>query len=74
MNTSPESQPTAPDWFAIRAARHAEMEAERHVCFSKSLGRWCLTNGFARILGTAITREAAQALTNYKPAEQLPPI
>jgi hypothetical protein len=51
----------------------AELQAERIVAWSVTLRRWCVCNGFAKILATAPTREEAEALRHqHLVAEQLP--
>ena len=53
--------------------RMEEMSRERIVTFSKSLNRWCVCNGFARILATARTREEAEVMKDQPlNTEQLP--
>jgi hypothetical protein len=42
-----------------------ELRNERIVCYSQSLGLWCVTNGLAKILATAPTRELAQREADY---------
>ncbi len=53
--------------------RMEEMSRERIVTFSKSLNRWCVCNGFGKILATAATREEAERLMQQElTAQQLP--
>lgn len=63
---------TKTDPREIREARLREMEAERSVCWSPSLQRWCVCNGFATVLATAATKEQAEAIKHTSLASQLP--
>jgi hypothetical protein len=60
-----------PDPRDIREQRLREMEAERCIAWSPSLKKWCVCNGFAKILATANTREEAEKLKTISFAEQL---
>ena len=77
MKPHPLTPPATPDQAADdpRAAwdlRLAEMRAERIIAYSPSLNRWCVCNGFARILATAGTQAEAEALRHAQfSAEQL---
>jgi hypothetical protein len=41
-----------------------EMDRMRIVAWSQTLRRWCLCNGFAKVLATAATKEEAEALAH----------
>ena len=60
-----------PDPRDIREARLREMEAERIVVWSPSIQRWCICNGFAKVLATSKTEEEAEAIKNTAHAHQL---
>lgn len=60
-----------PDPRDIRDARLREMEAERIVVWSPSIQRWCICNGFAKVLATRRTREEAEAIKSTAQAQQL---
>jgi hypothetical protein len=60
-----------PDPRDIRDKRLREMERERYVSWSPSLKRWCVSDGFAKILATATTEEEAEKIKNQSVVEQL---
>jgi len=67
---------TRDQWKAEIDAQHRrwqEMKAERMVIWSATRRRWCLCNGFAKILADFATQEDAEAHRHqHLVAEQLP--